>query len=91
MMGRCLRFLLAGVAALAIAGCGTVNTSNATNCSERGDDIACTDLGPVRGAVDGPTMGFKAIPYASPPVGALRWRPPQPAQRWIATRDGSRD
>src|SRR5258705_11739556 len=37
------------------------------------------DSGDVQGAVDDKTRKFLGIPYAAPPVGALRWRPPHPA------------
>ena len=46
-----------------------------------------TSDGAVRGLASGAVDEFLGIPYAAPPVGALRWRPPQPAARWSGVRD----
>ncbi|MBR0756395.1 carboxylesterase family protein [Bradyrhizobium jicamae] len=32
-------------------------------------------------------LAFKGIPYATPPVGLLRWRTPQPRAPWVGVRD----
>jgi len=45
--------------------------------------------GAVRGAAEGDLNVFRGIPYAVPPVGAMRWRPPAPMQRWKAVRDAT--
>lgn len=50
-----------------------------------------TDTGKVRGklSTDGQVRAFLGIPYAAPPVGPLRWQPPQPAEKWHGVRDAS--
>lgn len=52
---------------------------------------ACTTLPPeqvqveqgiVQGTIEDELRVFKGIPFAAPPVGDLRWKAPQPAQKW---------
>jgi para-nitrobenzyl esterase len=53
--------------------------------------------GPLVNTVEGPVRGytkdgvniFLGIPYAAPPIGPLRWQPPQPAKRWRETLDAT--
>jgi para-nitrobenzyl esterase len=40
----------------------------------------------VKGLSEGNANIFRAIPYALPPVGARRWRPPAPMPRWKGVR-----
>lgn len=42
--------------------------------------------GSVQGAVEGSMRVFRGIPYAKPPVGDLRWRPPAELGRWTGVR-----
>jgi para-nitrobenzyl esterase len=43
--------------------------------------------GVVRGAEQDGISSFRGVPYALPPVGDWRWRPPQPLPTWSGTRD----
>jgi para-nitrobenzyl esterase len=51
---------------------------------------AAVGSGQLAGVVDGPAAVFRGIPYATPPVGPLRWAPPRPAAAWAGVRDASR-
>ncbi len=46
-----------------------------------------TDSGLISGALgDDGVRVYRGIPFAAPPVGDLRWRPPQPVQAWEGVR-----
>ena len=56
-----------------------------------GAPIVTTSDGAVRGvAVPGSTVdAFLGLPYAAPPTGNRRWRPPQPPVHWHGVRDAT--
>lgn len=51
--------------------------------------IVQTRYGRMRGAIsaDQRSAEFRGIPYAKPPVGNLRWRPPEAPEPWTGTLD----
>jgi para-nitrobenzyl esterase len=56
---------------------------DAEDSSGRGNGpLVQTAEGPVRGIVRDGVYEFLGIPYAAPPVGSLRWMPPQPVEHW---------
>jgi para-nitrobenzyl esterase len=42
--------------------------------------------GLVEGVAEDGLMVFKGIPFAAPPVGELRWKPPMPVISWEGVR-----
>ena len=48
--------------------------------------VVTTADGAVRGKAVAATDDFLGIPYAAPPVGALRWQPPRPPAPWHGVR-----
>ena len=51
--------------------------------------VVSLDTGAVKGTNEGPTHAFKGIPFASPPVGKLRWRAPQAPASWSGVRSAT--
>ena len=48
--------------------------------------VVRVDGGQLQGVVDDGVASYKGIPFAAPPVGELRWRPPQPVAPWTGVR-----
>ena len=48
-----------------------------------------TESGPLKGIINGNITEFLGIPYAAPPVGNLRWMPPQSFGKWHGLLDAS--
>lgn len=77
-----IRTLVSALAACAVLGCAHVPTASA-------QPVVDAPAGPVRGeALDGVNV-FRGIPYALPPTGWRRWRPPAAMARWSQVRDAT--
>ena len=69
------------IAALAF-GCGSGGGA-------KGESLVETEHGPVQGFENDGVISFRGIPYAAPPVGELRWRPPEAPEPWTETLDAT--
>ncbi len=52
---------------------------------------ATTAQGNLKGAWEDGVAVFRAVPYAAPPVGRLRFAPPQPPAAWAGVRDAGKN
>jgi para-nitrobenzyl esterase len=69
----CASLLLLGVAA----------------CSRSWTPPVRVEQGLLKGVQEGGIFVYKGIPFAAPPLGHLRWRPPQPAKPWSGTLEAA--
>jgi para-nitrobenzyl esterase len=70
-----------------VCACVVVATS-----ARAADDLTVkTDKGKIHGKMsdDGQVRTFLGVPYAAPPVGALRWKAPQPTVKWKGVREAT--
>ncbi len=81
------------LAATLLAGCGGSSSGSSNNggddSADRPPEVRETSLGQVKGVEVGNLMAFKGIPYAKPPVGDLRFAPPEPAEPWTGILEAS--
>jgi len=65
-------------------------SAGACGCAGQTNDASIrTSEGPIAGSTEDGVRAFKGIPYAAPPVGNLRWKPPQPATPWKEVRSAT--
>jgi para-nitrobenzyl esterase len=50
------------------------------------EPIVGTTSGKIEGSQQNYLYIFKGIPYAAPPIGKLRWLPPEPVKSWSGIR-----
>jgi para-nitrobenzyl esterase len=83
------RIIAVAVAALVLAGTVSGVSLAASRSQPGGGPVVVTADGAVRGKTAGGMRQFLGIPYAAPPVGRLRWRPPRAAARWRGIRQAT--
>ena len=80
IFGLCLLISMQWALAQTVPGSSTLPTAAPT---------LRTSTGVVRGVTEGDVSSFKGIPFAAPPTGDLRWRPPQPSAPWTGVREAT--
>jgi len=73
---------------LAAMGAGTAASSQ-TPAPSQTPPVVRVESGELQGVVEDGVASFKGIPFAAPPVGDLRWRPPQPPAPWTGVRQAA--
>lgn len=78
------------MATAATAAAGYLSLRRAASAADQNSfPVVETLYGPIRGIREGDVAVFRGIPFAKPPIGSLRFRPPQPPQRWSKVRDAT--
>lgn len=82
-------FHRAALCTLAFAGALALPFAHAHAGGSPPGQVVITENGPVSGTVTNDGRKFLGIPYAAPPVGNLRWKPPAAPANWTAPRDAT--
>jgi para-nitrobenzyl esterase len=82
----------AGAVAVASVGLAALTAFmlTAARRARPGSSVVDLDTGRIEGVVEDDVIAFKGVPYAAPPIGPLRWRPPKPYPAWRGVRRADR-
>jgi para-nitrobenzyl esterase len=86
--GACLAVIAIGALAGTATAAGARPTAGQTRSPSKAP-VTTVATGALAGKTVGNTDQYLGIPYAAPPVGALRWRAPRPAARWTGVRSAT--
>ena len=73
-----------------IAACAAALSLSLAAAAADAPPVVDAPAGTAQGEVVGKVRIFKGIPFATPPTGALRWKPPLPLPKWKGTRDATK-
>jgi len=85
-MGWSRRTRIATAVSIAVA--ALISSAGGAAAASPAPTVRTAD-GWVQGKTAAAMDEYLGIPYAAPPVGALRWQPPQPAARWRGVREAT--
>jgi para-nitrobenzyl esterase len=89
MLRKSIGSLLAVCVGIACGACGSDGTKQ--NANAPGSNVVTVpNVGTITGTATETMRSFKGIPYAAPPVGPLRWKPPQKAAPLAAALDATK-
>ena len=86
MRVRVVRQWLIAIAAFAAAAAAAAPVA----ASDEGRLVISLEQGQLKGVTVSGGAAFRGIPYAAPPVGDLRWRPPAPPKAWQGVLDAEK-
>ncbi len=83
------KVVLSTIACALLAGCATYAPQPPVSpeASSRSGPEVTVKTGTLAGTHEAGVLAFKGIPYAAPPIGKLRWEPPQLAASWTGVRE----
>jgi para-nitrobenzyl esterase len=84
-----LKFAIASCLAAPTFSCAAEGSDMSSPSKAKSGPIVDAAAGQIEGRTQGPLRIFKGIPYAVPPIGAARWKPPSAMPRWSGVRSAT--